>query len=45
MLTEAYISALLVDEELGDQIWEAWDAGETEDEAVCIGWMLIAMFC
>ena len=28
MLTEAYIEALLVDEQLADQVWEAWDAGE-----------------
>ena len=28
MLTEIYIEALLVDEELADQVWEAWDAGE-----------------
>jgi len=27
MLTEIYISALLVDEELADQVWEAWDKG------------------
>ena len=26
MLTEAYIEALLVDEELADQVWEGWDA-------------------
>ncbi len=45
MLTEIYIEALLVNEELADQVWEAWDAGEIEDEAVCIAWMLIAMFC
>ena len=25
MLTEIYIEALLVDEDLADQIWEAWD--------------------
>jgi len=25
MLTEIYIAALLVDEELADQVWEAWD--------------------
>ncbi len=24
MLTEMYIEALLVDEELADQVWEAW---------------------
>ena len=28
MLTEIYIEALLVDEELADQVWEAWDKGE-----------------
>ncbi len=27
MLTEIYIEALLVDEELADQVWEAWDVG------------------
>ncbi len=26
MLTEIYIEALLVDEELADQVWLAWDA-------------------
>ena len=42
MLTEIYIEALLVDEELADQVWEAWNAGETNDETVCIAWMLLA---
>ncbi len=32
MLTKLYIEALLVDEELADQIWEAWDVGEVDDE-------------
>jgi len=27
MLTEIYVDALLVDEELADQVWEAWDTG------------------
>ncbi len=27
VLTEIYIEALLVDEELADQVWEAWDKG------------------
>ncbi len=34
MLTEIYIEALLVDEELADQIWGAWDVGETDDRSV-----------
>ncbi len=42
MLTEIYIEALLVDEELADQVWEAWDAGEINDLVACIAWWLIA---
>ncbi len=38
MLTEIYIEALLVDEEMADQ---AWDAGEIDDQIACIAWMLI----
>ena len=38
MLTEIYIEALLVDEELADQVW---DAGEIDDQIACIAWMLI----
>ncbi len=45
MLTQIYIEALLVDEELADQVWEAWDAGEADDQAACIAWMLIAGVC
>jgi len=41
MLTRLYIEALLVNEELADQLWEAWDADETDDEAACIAWMVI----
>jgi len=31
MLTETCIEALLVDEELADEVWEAWHAGEIDD--------------
>ncbi len=41
MLTEIYIEVLLVDEELADQVWEAWDAGKFDDQISCIAWMLI----
>ena len=41
MLTEIYIEALLVDEELSDQAWEAWDTGEIDDEIVWLAWRLI----
>ena len=42
MLTRIYIEALLVDEELADQVWEAWDAGEIDDAVACTTWMLTA---
>ena len=32
MLTKIYIEVLLVDEELADQVWEAWDKGEIDDQ-------------
>ena len=32
MLTELYIEALLADENLADQVWEAWNAGAITDE-------------
>ena len=45
MLTEIYIEALLVDEELADLMWEAWHKGEIGDKTACIAWMLIAGVC
>ncbi len=42
MLSEIYIEALLVDEELADQDWEAWDADETDDQVTWLAWWLIA---
>ncbi len=41
MLTEIYIDALLVDEELADQVWAAWDAGEIDDQGACIAWLRV----
>ena len=32
MLTEIYIEALLVDEELADEVWELWNAGLITDD-------------
>ena len=43
MLTEIYIEALLVNEELADHVWEAWDKGEIDDQAAWLAWMMIAM--
>ena len=42
MLTHLLIEALLVDEELADQVWEAWDKGDIDDAVVFIAWMIIA---
>jgi hypothetical protein len=43
MLTEIYIEALLVDEELADQVWEAWDAGSVTDAHAELMWRLIVV--
>ena len=43
MLTELYIEALLVDEELADQVWEAWDAELISEELAAIAWLVIAV--
>jgi len=43
MLTEIYIEALLVDEELADQVWEAWDSGEIDQHTAITRWRLIAL--
>ena len=42
MLTEIYIEALLVDKELADQVWAAWDKGEIDDVLAYLAWMLLA---
>ena len=39
MLCEAYIEALLVDEDLADQLWDAWNKGEIDDQ---VAWWLVA---
>jgi len=43
MLTKIYIEALLVDEELADQVWEAWDGGEISDFVAAWAWWSIVM--
>ncbi len=42
MLTEAYIEALLVDEELADQVWEAWHTGIITDDLAVQAWAILA---
>lgn len=41
MLTEIYIEALLVDEQLADQVWELWNRGIIGDELATVGWFLL----
>ncbi len=43
MLTEIYFEAVLVDEELADQVWEAWDKGEIDDQVAWLAWWLITL--
>ena len=45
MLTKLYVEALLVDEDLADQVWGLWNAREVDCEAAYIAWMLIAGVC
>ena len=42
MLTEIYIQALIVDEELADQVRDAWDKGEIDDQIAWIAWRQIS---
>ncbi len=42
MRTEIYISVLLVDEELADQVWEAWNKGKIDDHVAWVAWQRIA---
>jgi len=41
MLTHLYIQALLVDERMADQVWEALDKGEIDDQVAWLAWWLI----
>jgi len=41
MLTEIYIEALLVDEEVADAVWEAWCEGELSDFVAVWRWWSI----
>ncbi len=41
MLTELYIKALLVDEDLADQVWETWGRGEIDDLMALMMWVRI----
>ena len=45
MLTEIYIEALLVDEDLADEVWTAWDKGEIDDWVAWLAWFILAYSC
>ena len=42
MLTKMYIEALLIDEDLADQVWDAWYSGLADDLTAILAWLLIA---
>ena len=42
MFTELYIEALLVDEELANQVWELWNAGLVPDDLAAMAWFFLA---
>ena len=42
MLTKIYIEALLVDEELADQVWAAWDKGEIDETTAVLAWWIMS---
>jgi len=41
MLTESYINALLVDEELAELVWEAWDQQLIDEEEARLAWLSV----
>ena len=43
MFTEIYIEALLVDEDLADQVWEWWDGGEIDSLTAFVLWWIVVL--
>ena len=41
MLTELYKEALLVDEDLADQVWELWALGILSDVEAALSWIQV----
>lgn len=41
MLCEAYIEALMANEALADQVWEAWGVGVIDDLGAMLAWWTI----
>ena len=42
MLAQIYIEALLIDEDLADAVWEAWDKGEIDEATAYLLWWVVA---
>ena len=45
MLCRLYIEALLVDENLADQVWVLWDTGIIGDDLAAVAWWIMANVC
>ena len=43
MLTEIYIEALLIDEELADQVQETLETGEIDEATAFLMWWMVAI--
>ena len=43
MLTQLYIEALLMDEDLADEVWELWIAGVITDDLAGWAWRILAL--
>jgi hypothetical protein len=41
MLTELYIEAILVNEELADTVWKLSDAGLISDDEAALAWLQV----
>jgi len=42
MFEKTYIEALLGDEAVADEVWEAWDKGKIDNQVAWLAWSLIA---
>ena len=45
MLVEIYIEALLVDEDLSDEVWALWHEGGITDELAALAWCILVGRC
>ena len=44
MFIEVYVEALLVDEDLADQVWEWWNVGFISDDLAAVSWLLLTQW-